>query len=142
VPTGPTATRRQVLAAGAAVGAAAALVGCSSSSGTSSSTPAASTSEGSSSLVKLADVPVGGATSATYEGKPAVVSQPTAGTVVAFSAICTHMGCTVAPAGKEFHCPCHGSVYDAFSGKVLSGPAPAALASIAVKVDGGEVVAT
>lgn len=155
----PTHTRRDVLAAGAVVSAAA-LAGCASSSsggspsaagaGGNSSTPAASTpgasapsaSEGPSVLVKLADVPVGGATSATYEGKAAVVSQPTAGTVVAFSAICTHRGCTVAPAGKEFHCPCHGSVYDAFTGKVISGPAPAALPSIEVKVDGADVVAS
>ncbi len=155
----PTHTRRDVLAAGAVVSAAA-LAGCASSSsagspsvaaaGGNGSTPGASTpsgstpsaSEGPSVLAKLADVPVGGATSATYEGKAALVSQPTAGNVVAFSAICTHRGCTVAPAGKEFHCPCHGSVYDAFTGKVISGPAPAALPSIKVKVDGANVVAS
>lgn len=136
-------TRRQVLAAGAVVAGSVALVGCGSSSGstsagaggTSGSAPAASTG-----IIKLADVPVGGSASAKVNGKPAMVSQPTAGNVVAFTAICTHQGCTVAPAGKEFHCPCHGSVYDAFTGKVLSGPAPAPLAAISVKVDGAEVV--
>jgi Rieske Fe-S protein len=131
----PTPSRRQVLAAGAVVGAVA-LTGCSSSSG------GGGTSTGQSGLVRLADVPVGGSASATASGKPAVVSQPTAGTVMAFSAICTHQGCTVQPAGREFHCPCHGSVYDAFTGQVLSGPAPAPLPSIPVKVDGGDVVAT
>ncbi len=74
-------------------------------------------------------------------GAPIVVSQPTAGTVVAFSAICTHMGCTVAPAGARFACPCHGSMYDAATGAVLKGPAPQPLAKVAVHVDGGNVVA-
>jgi Rieske Fe-S protein len=61
---------------------------------------------------------------------------------VAFSAICTHLGCTVAPAGNQYHCPCHGSVYDAFTGSVISGPAPRPLAKIAVAVESGQVVAT
>ncbi len=52
----------------------------------------------------------------------------------------SHRPPRAAPAGNQFHCPCHGSVYDAFTGKVLSGPAPAPLASIAVKVVGDEVI--
>jgi cytochrome b6-f complex iron-sulfur subunit len=43
------------------------------------------------------------------------------------SAVCTHLGCTVNLVGNGFHCPCHGSVFDA-SGVVRSGPAPAPLA--------------
>ena len=70
------------------------------------------------------------------------MAQPTAGSVVAFSAICTHLGCTVAPQGKQLDCPCHGSVYDAFTGKVINGPAPRPLPSIPVTVQGGQVVAT
>jgi Rieske Fe-S protein len=46
----------------------------------------------------------------------------------------------VAPAGKELKCPCHGSVYDAFTGKNISGPAPKPLKSVPVTVSGGEVV--
>ena len=46
----------------------------------------------------------------------------------------------MAPAGKQLQCPCHGSVYDATTGAVLSGPAPRALDKIAVSVEGGEVV--
>ena len=45
----------------------------------------------------------------------------------AVSAVCTHLGCTVNLAGKGFHCPCHGSVFDP-EGSVLSGPAPKPLA--------------
>jgi isorenieratene synthase len=41
----------------------------------------------------------------------------------ALSLTCTHQGCTVHPNEQgEFHCPCHGAVYDK-DGKVLRGPA-------------------
>jgi cytochrome b6-f complex iron-sulfur subunit len=39
------------------------------------------------------------------------------------SAICTHLGCTVNRADQGYHCPCHGSLFDA-QGSVKSGPAP------------------
>ena len=135
-------TRRQVLAAGAVVAGSVALVGCGSSSGGTSpgAVPGSSSGGAGGGIIKLADVPVGGSASATANGQPVLVSQPTAGNVVAFTAICTHQGCTVAPAGKEFQCPCHASVYDAFTGAVISGPAPAPLAAIPVKIAGAEVV--
>lgn len=150
--------RRQVLAVGAmsAFGLVA-LGGCSSggaktNSGSGARTtsapppPSASASApagatGAKPLAALANVPVGGAVSATGPDGPIIVAQPTAGKVVAFSAICTHMGCTVAPAGKQLHCPCHGSVYDAATGKNLSGPAPRPLSPVSVHVAGGQVVA-
>jgi nitrite reductase/ring-hydroxylating ferredoxin subunit len=41
------------------------------------------------------------------------------------SAVCTHLGCTVAhfSSDQKFHCPCHGSVFGS-DGSVLHGPAP------------------
>ena len=41
------------------------------------------------------------------------------------SAVCTHLGCTVAhfSSDQKFHCPCHGSVFGA-DGSVQHGPAP------------------
>lgn len=161
VPASPFAapspiTRRSLLVAGAtAVGVAGAvtLAGCSSggSHGTASSTTPGSGAtkggggtptggSGGTPLAKVSDVPVGNAISATLDGKPILISQPTSGAIVAFTAICTHMGCTVAPAGKEFHCPCHGSVYDASTGAVIHGPAPRALAKIPTHIVDGEVV--
>jgi cytochrome b6-f complex iron-sulfur subunit len=61
----------------------------------------------------------------------------------AASAICTHLGCTVNLAGNGFHCPCHGSVFDP-SGKVVSGPAPSALAwfELTLSRDGHVVIDT
>ena len=43
------------------------------------------------------------------------------------SSICTHLGCNVRHVAKGFECPCHGSRYDE-NGRVISGPAPKALA--------------
>jgi cytochrome b6-f complex iron-sulfur subunit len=92
-------------------------------------------------LARLADVPVGSSASATSPGgRPLLLARPTATTVVAFSAICTHLGCLVEPAGRELGCPCHDSVFDAFTGRVLSGPAPAPLPAYAVAIRGADVV--
>jgi Rieske Fe-S protein len=91
-------------------------------------------------IVALADVPVGGAVAVDVDGAPYVVAQPKAGSVVAFTAICTHQGCKVAPAGAQLDCPCHGSQFDAFTGEVLHGPAEAPLTALAVAVEGDNVV--
>ena len=148
VEAGPLLGRRPLLATGLVV-AAGALTACGGSNGrqasggASPSSPTASSAGGSGAngLVKLADVPVGGAVSAkAADGSTVIVAQPKAGEAVAFSAKCTHMGCTVAPAGAPLKCPCHGSVYDALTGKNISGPAPRPLPRIQVSVTGGEVV--
>jgi Rieske Fe-S protein len=89
----------------------------------------------------VAGIPVGGSIAVTVENVPLVVAQPSAGTIVAFSAICTHQGCVVAAAGAEYDCPCHGSRYDAATGEVLQGPATEPLPSVPVEVKGDRVVA-
>jgi rieske iron-sulfur protein len=61
---------------------------------------------------------------------------------VAYSAICTHLGCIVSwvksqqhPAASYTECFCHNSIYDPTRGaKVIGGPAPLPLAQIGVKV--------
>jgi Rieske Fe-S protein len=42
------------------------------------------------------------------------------------AAICTHLGCIVAPEPEGFACPCHGSRF-ARDGRVVKGPAPSPL---------------
>jgi cytochrome b6-f complex iron-sulfur subunit len=136
-------TRRAVVVAGVAAGASV-LAACSGGSGKASGGAGGSGGSGAASgpLVALADVPVGGAVAAKDpSGAPVVVAQPTAGTAVAFSAICTHMGCQVAPAGKQLNCPCHGSQFDATNGAVLRGPATRPLPAVPVRVENGQVVA-
>jgi cytochrome b6-f complex iron-sulfur subunit len=61
--------------------------------------------------------------------------------LVAFSAVCTHLGCTVAyfPEDEVFECPCHGGEYD-IDGRVLSGPPPKPLTRLNVRVEGGKVI--
>lgn len=131
----PTVSRRAALAAGAVGAGAVALAACSSSSTGSDKPPK------NAALAQLADIEVGKCVSAKLpDGKPAIVSRLTPDTAVAFSARCTHLGCTVAPADTQLHCPCHGSVYNATTGAVIQGPATRALAKIAVQVVGGTVV--
>jgi Rieske Fe-S protein len=44
----------------------------------------------------------------------------------AIGAVCTHLGCIVAPTPEGFDCPCHGSRF-AQDGRVVQGPAPSPL---------------
>jgi Rieske Fe-S protein len=153
-------TRRTILTFGSvgAVGGALALVGCAadapSPTGSASSPPPSLVEDPPSDatsapdapalgddIAAVADVPVGGSIDATINGEPALVSQPTAGKVVAFSAVCTHQQCVVAAAGNEFHCPCHGSMFDAATGDVIQGPALEPLTPIGVAVSGDRIVA-
>ena len=92
-----------------------------------------------------ATCPVGGARAFTdpAQGIPAYVVQPTKGNFVAFSAVCTHMGCTIGfyqPA-LQFRCPCHGSVFSATTGAVIQGPATLPLPGVSVKEFGGKLLA-
>jgi Rieske Fe-S protein len=152
-------SRRTVLAcAGAAC--AATLAGCStynSNSGgvdapqgaqstESSSAPAASGSGAGSSggggaavLAKTSDVPVGGGTILT--DKKIVITQPQSGTFHAFTAVCTHAGCTVGSVSSgTINCPCHGSRFNINNGSVVNGPAASPLAPINIKVQGTSIV--
>lgn len=58
------------------------------------------------------------------------------GKILAFSPVCTHLGCAYHwDAGKsEFLCPCHGSEF-ALDGTVLSGPAPRPLDRFEIKIE-------
>jgi Rieske Fe-S protein len=44
-------------------------------------------------------------------------------------------------AGKRLECPCHGSIFDAFTGAVVQGPAQRPLGKVEVSVSGQDVVA-
>lgn len=91
-------------------------------------------------LASLDDIPVGEAISAEAGGSPILLVRTSETEVIGLSAVCTHMQCTVAPAGDALSCPCHGSRYD-LTGKVTQGPAPAPLKDFPVTVQDGSVVA-
>lgn len=61
-----------------------------------------------------------------------------ANNVVAFSAICTHLGCTIyaqLTAQGMMHCPCHGSQFNPNEdGKVVQGPASRPLPNLPITV--------
>ena len=61
--------------------------------------------------------------------------------VVAYSPICTHLGCAYhwEQAKNEFICPCHNSVF-ALDGKVLDGPAPRPLDRFQTKIQGKQLL--
>ena len=113
----------------------------SSASSTSSSASASASATGSASAaapsgtpVKTADVPVGGGV--INASGLFVVTQPSAGQFKAFSAVCTHMGCTVNKvASGMIDCPCHQSQFDISTGTPTSSsqaksPLPAKTATV------------
>ena len=61
----------------------------------------------------------------------------------AFNAKCTHMGCQVSynPAMHLIMCPCHGSIFNPQTGKVMQGPATSPLTAIKLEVDGDGIYA-
>ena len=66
--------------------------------------------------------------------------------IVAYSALCQHMGCTVAydAAKEELVCPCHQTRYDpAMSGMIVLGQAELPLPRVTLEVDSeGNIWAT
>ncbi|WCM38810.1 ubiquinol-cytochrome c reductase iron-sulfur subunit [Thermus antranikianii] len=65
--------------------------------------------------------------------------------IVAYSAVCTHLGCIVSQwvADKKAGlCPCHGGIYDLARGaRVIAGPPPRPLPQLPLKVEEGVLVA-
>ena len=150
-PTTGTRSRRDVLCGllVALVAPGAVVTACSSSSDSSSSgsTPtndtgtAAGSGSSSSGLTALADVPDGGGLILDNPDGGKILVVRTGSDVKAYNAACTHMGTTVdAPVDGISTCPNHGSEFSTTDGSVKKGPATTALATIAVKVEGDQVV--
>ena len=101
---------------------------------------AASSSDGAA-IATESDVAPGNAVTFKDAGSPAVLVHLDSGDFVAYSAVCTHQGCTVAYKNGQLACPCHGSVFDPADGAaVIAGPAQEPLPEIPVRVQGGDIV--
>ncbi|MFJ4949197.1 Rieske (2Fe-2S) protein [Streptomyces sp. NPDC088760] len=77
-----------------------------------------------------------------YRDHNVVVSRDEDGRLKAYSTICTHAGCPINKLqGTTLICPCHGSEFDAVTGKVVQAPATVPLNELSVKAANGRIVA-
>jgi cytochrome b6-f complex iron-sulfur subunit len=76
-----------------------------------------------------------------FGSKPALLVRASETEWKAFSAVCTHLNCTVQyqDTTAQIWCACHNGTYD-MSGRVVSGPPPKPLEEYAVRLRGDEVV--
>lgn len=132
------AHRRIVFHGLGALGVAVALAGCGGGdegSGDGGGTDVAAGTE----LTTTDQVPIGGGVVLTDQR--IVVTQPAEGEFNAFTAVCTHQQLLVTSVAEgTIHCANHGSSYDAATGEVAGGPAPAALGEVPIKVDGDKIL--
>ncbi|RFU42474.1 hypothetical protein DZF91_06425 [Actinomadura logoneensis] len=149
-PSGDLARRGLLLGAGA-VGVAGLTAACGGGSGSDEAKPSSAPSSapndgglvessgGGVVLGSAADVPVGGGK--VYKDRKIVVTQPKAGEYHAFTAVCTHRGCTVgAVVSGLITCPCHGSAFHIETGTVARPPAARALVEQAIKIADGKII--
>ena len=128
-------TRRTVILA---AGASALLAGCSEYGDKSSSPDESPKASSGQQLATTSDIPVGGGT--IFKDQKVVVTQPAKGDFKAFSAICTHAGCTLNKvADGTIDCPCHGSKFSVEDGAVKAGPAPRPLPAEKITVEGNSI---
>lgn len=87
-------------------------------------------------------MPAGAALMFKFGSSPAMLIHGADDSWVAFSAVCTHLGCTVQfePQMNRIHCACHGGVYDPHTGKNVSGPPPKPLTAYKVNVAADAVI--
>jgi Rieske Fe-S protein len=74
---------------------------------------------------------------------PAILIHTEAGQYRAFTAICTHLDCTVQYRDdlKHIWCACHNGHYD-LSGNNIAGPPPSPLAQYDVAIRGDQIIVT
>ncbi|MEV0485067.1 Rieske 2Fe-2S domain-containing protein [Streptomyces sp. NPDC050508] len=135
MPGRPAPSRRTVLR-GAALAPVAGLglTACSGGSG------AAATLTAPVELGAESEVAKGGAK--LYRDQNVVVSRAANGILKAYSTICTHAQCPINKLdGTTLICPCHGSQFDAMTGKVVQSPATEPLQELKVTAGNGKIVA-
>jgi cytochrome b6-f complex iron-sulfur subunit len=90
---------------------------------------------------KVGDLKPNSALIFKFGNRPGLLIRRSDGEFRAFSAICTHLDCTVQykPDDKHIWCACHNGHYD-LNGNVISGPPPRPLEGYAVFIRDGDVV--
>lgn len=130
-------TRRVLLGTTLAVGSVATLAACAGGSKTTALPEATGTPTDAGPASAL---PVGGSASLSVSGHNYLFYRPDEATVLAYTSICTHQGCTVGVTKELFKCPCHGSEYSHDDGSVTQGPAPKPLTRYAAEIKDGKIV--
>ena len=99
--------------------------------------------ENSVAAAKVGELPPNAAKVFKFGSAPAVLINTAEGKLVALSAICTHLTCTVRYDGETgtLFCPCHNGRFD-LNGNVLSGPPPRPLETYAVEISGPDIIVT
>ncbi len=90
---------------------------------------------------KKDEVKPGGFKIFPFGGEPGILIRTADGDYRAFTAVCTHLGCTVQfrPGERVIWCACHNGRYD-LDGRNVSGPPPRPLERFDVHVIGDDVV--
>jgi len=88
------------------------------------------------------EIPEGEAKAFPVNGEEIAVSR-VAGTLYAFSDICTHRQCNLSLGGEiegtSITCECHGSTFDMTTGAVQEGPATDPIATFTVRDESGDL---
>ena len=76
-----------------------------------------------------------------FGNRPGLLVNTPQGELKAFSAVCTHLNCTVQydPSDSIIWCACHNGKYD-LNGQVISGPPPRPLDAYHVNLRGDDIV--
>lgn len=76
-----------------------------------------------------------------FGSRPAILLRTAAGDLRAFSAVCTHLNCTVQyrPDLGNIWCACHNGRFD-LNGQNIAGPPPRPLEAYVVNVRAGQIV--
>ncbi|HEY9072549.1 MAG TPA: Rieske (2Fe-2S) protein, partial [Desulfobaccales bacterium] len=92
-------------------------------------------------IIPKSQLPVNATKEVMIGETPSIVLNIQGKGILAFSRVCTHLGCLVKyyPDKQEFICPCHAGTFD-LDGNVVSGPPPKPLQQFAVKVQDGNLV--
>ena len=80
---------------------------------------------------------------ARFGSKPGILVRTANGEIRAFSAVCTHLNCTVQyrPDFQHIWCACHNGHYD-LQGKNIAGPPPRPLEAYKVDIAGDDLYVT
>ncbi len=90
---------------------------------------------------KVGELSINSAKIFRFGNKPAILVNTPQGVFKAFTAVCTHLNCTVQYLNEASYiwCACHNGKFD-LNGKVISGPPPRPLEEYKVNVVGQDII--